>query len=207
MPDGPAMSRIPPAALVATGVGLLAVAGIVLIGVFTGPPTPTTVGLVTESSTTSAGPTTTGSSDTTAPAPTTTTTPVEATSTSAPTTTPTTGSGIFDEVSAVSDFVGEFADAIAGGDVDFLYERLHPAVKATYEEVVCVAFIEEEILSLEDYRAIGPVTGPFDSEFGEFPVTTYEVEVAYTFDETDFESSASYSLTEGTVRWFAQCEA
>lgn len=200
------MSRIPRAALIAIGVVLLGGAAFLLGGLAAGPSTQTTVGLVAATSTTVAETSTTTTAATTIASTATIGVPGDTTTTTVPTTTSTAGSGVFDEVAAVSAFVEEFAEAISASDVDFLYERLHPAVKATYDEAACRGFIEDQILALEDYRAIGPVTGPFDSEFGGFPVTTYEVEVAYTFDETDFESSASYSLTEGTVRWFAQCE-
>lgn len=134
-----------------------------------------------------------------------TTTTVDVTSTTASSGVSTTF-GVFDEVAAIEAFVDEFAAAVSAGDADFLFDRLHPAVKATYDEDVCRAYIEEEILSLEDYRATGPVTGPFASEFEGFQVTTYEVAVAFTFEDVDFDSSASYSLTEGVVRWFARCD-
>jgi hypothetical protein len=112
---------------------------------------------------------------------------------------------VFDEVGAVEAFVLEFAAAIDREDVDFLYERLHPAVKTTFDESICRTHIESEILDLDGYRQTGPVEGPLDTEFAEFLLTTYEVPVAFDFDGQAFESSASYSLTEGTVRWFAQC--
>lgn len=112
---------------------------------------------------------------------------------------------VFDEVGAVEAFVLEFAAALDREDVDFLYERLHPAVKSTFDESTCRTHIESEILDLDGYRQTGPVEGPLDTEFAEFLLTTYEVPVAFDFDGQAFESSASYSLTEGTVRWFAQC--
>lgn len=141
----------------------------------------------------------------------TTTTLPETTTTSTPDTTtsadtqPTTSSGVFDEVAAVEEFVEDFAAAIESGHSAFLFERLHPAVKATYAEEACLAFIDDRVLSIEDYRQEGPVIGPFDAEFGEFPITSYEVPVNFEIDGDPLEETAVFSLTEGTVRWFAEC--
>lgn len=142
---------------------------------------------------------------------TTTTTLPDATTTTTPATTttadgqPTTSTGVFDEVGAVEAFVGELSAAIAAGDSEFLFDRLHPAVKATYDEAECREHIDDEILLLESYRSTGPIVGPFDSEFGEFPITSYEVPVAFDLEDEEFESTAVFSLTEGTVRWFTEC--
>lgn len=133
----------------------------------------------------------------------TTTTDSETTTTSDPVTTAT--AGVFDEAAAVEAFVDEFAAAIEEGDSAFLFERLHPAVKATYEEEVCRAYIDDQLLLIGDYRRVGPVVGPFDSEFGEFPITSYEARVAFEIDDEPMETTAVFSLTEGVVRWFAEC--
>jgi len=156
-----------------------------------------------------ASPTTTTA--TSAPPPTEgTTTLAETTSTVLATTTssepdPTTTVGVFDEVAAVEEFLEEFAGAIATGDSAFLFERLHPAVKATYDEGVCRAYIDDSVLPLDEYRQEGPVIGPLDSEFGEFPITSYEALVGFEIDGVPVEETAVFSLTEGVVRWFAEC--
>jgi hypothetical protein len=140
-----------------------------------------------------------------------TTTTAFATTTSAFTTTtttepsPTTPGGVFDEVGAVEAFVENFAEAIDAGDSSFLFERLHPAVKATYEDDLCRAYIDDRVLLIDDYLQVGPVIGPFDSEFGEFPITSYEVRVSFEIDGDQTEEQAVFSLTEGVVRWFAEC--
>ena len=155
-----------------------------------------------------------GSSPTTTTAtsaPTETTRTVSETTTTVPKTTttsepdPATTVGVFDEVAAVEEFIGDFAGAIEGGDSAFLFERLHPAVKATYEEEACRAYIDDRVLPLENYRQEGPVLGPFDAEFGEFPITSYEVLVNFEIDGFPTEETAVFSLTEGVVRWFAEC--
>lgn len=203
------MENISTRALIAWGIGLLTLAGVIALVILltSGDPTSTTPPVAGDTTTTalSSVPSTTEPLTSTSSTTPSTTTTADTTTTAAEPSTSTTF-GLFDEVGAVTEFVTDFADAIDRGDIDFLYERLHPAVKATYEESTCRGFIADQILALEDYRIDGPVTGPFSSEFGEFQVTTYEVPVTFTFEDTDFESSASYSLTEGTVRWFAACD-
>lgn len=140
----------------------------------------------------------------------TTTTALETTTTAGETTTtagssPTTSGGVFDEEAAVEAFVDEFAVAIEAGDSDFLFERLHPAVRATYEDDLCRKYVDDVVLGLDAYRQIGPVVGPFDSEFGEFPITAYEVRVSFEINGNPMEEPAVFSLTEGVVRWFAEC--
>ncbi len=136
--------------------------------------------------------------------------PTEATATTLATTTtaetaPTTSVGVFDEVAAVEEFIEDFARAIESGDSAFLFEGLHPAVKATYEADACREHIDDRVLSLEDYRQEGPVIGPFDAEFGEFPITSYEALVGFDIAGDPMEETAVFSLTEGVVRWFAEC--
>lgn len=133
----------------------------------------------------------------------TTTTAIETTTTTVPDST--TSPGVFDEEAAVEVFIEDFAGAIEDGDSDFLFERLHPAVRATYEDAMCRAYIDDWIRGLDDYRQFGPVVGPFDSEFGDFPITAYEVRVSFEIDGEPMEQPAVFSLTEGVVRWFAEC--
>lgn len=140
----------------------------------------------------------------------TTTTALETTTTALETTTtternPSTSVGVFDEDAAVVAFIEDFAGAIDARDSDFLFERLHPAVRATYEDDMCRTYIDDGILVIDDYRQVGPVVGPFDSEFGDFPITAYEVRVSFEIDGDPMEEPAVFSLTEGVVRWFAEC--
>jgi hypothetical protein len=146
----------------------------------------------------------TSTTATSAPPPTEATTTVQATTTSSELD-PTTTVGVFDEVAAVEEFIEDFAGAIESGDAAFLFESLHPAVKATYEEEVCRSHIDDQVLSVENYGQAGPIVGPFDAEFGEFPITSYEAGVAFEIDGEPMEETAVFSLTEGVVRWFAEC--
>lgn len=148
--------------------------------------------------------------DTTTTASETTTTSLETTTTALETTTttetvPTTSGGVFDEDAAVEAFIEDFAAAIDAGDSGFLFDRLHPAVKATYEDHLCRSYIDDRVFDLDDYRQVGSVVGPFDSEFGEFPISAYEVRVSFEIDGDPMTEPAVFSLTEGVVRWFAEC--
>ena len=58
-------------------------------------------------------------------------------------------------VSAVEAFVPEFADAIDRGDIDFLYETLHPVVTELFDEELCRSYVEAEILPLTRELGIG----------------------------------------------------
>lgn len=163
---------------------------------------------LTSTTTTSEPPptdTSTSALETTTTAFATTTSVLETTTTTTTEPSPTTPGGVFDEVGAVEAFVEDFAEAIDAGDSSFLFERLHPAVKATYEDDLCRAYIDDRVLPIDDYLQVGPVTGPFDSEFGEFPITSYEVRVSFEIDGDQTEEQAVFSLTEGVVRWFAEC--
>jgi hypothetical protein len=146
----------------------------------------------------------TSTTPTTEPSPSETSTTVLETTTTDQTETTTTV-GVFDEVAAVEAFIGEFAGAVESGDAAFLFERLHPAVKATYEEDVCRGYIDDLVLVHEDYRQDGPILGPFESGFGEFPITSYEVRLAFESEGVSMATTAVFSLTEGVVRWFAEC--
>ena len=130
----------------------------------------------------------------------TTTTAVAVTTTAAPATTTTT----VDLVSAIDAFVPTFADAIARGDVDFLYESLHPIVTDLFDEELCRSFIEAEILLLEDYRLIGDVTGPETENIGGQAIDAFTGPVGFGFQGEEFESNATFAYEEG-VRWFTEC--
>ena len=60
----------------------------------------------------------------------------------------------------VEAFLEEFNTAVADGDVEFLTGRLHPVVIGLYGEDVCRAFVESDILTLNNYQLTGDVTGP-----------------------------------------------
>lgn len=149
--------------------------------------------------------TTTVATTTTAPRPTTTTLPMttstlQATTTAAPTTTTT-----IDATGEIEEFVKAFADAIAGEDVEFLFETLHPAVISLFDEPACRTFISEDIVQLAEYRLIGEVDGPTLQSIGGMTVEMFRAPVAFTFQGEDFTSEATFSIDGSEVRWFTQC--
>ncbi len=123
------------------------------------------------------------------------------TTTGVPATTTTT----LDTAVAIETFVEEFSDAIERQDVDSLITALHPAVLEAFNEALCRAFIEDEILLLGDYRLTGPIQGPTPQTIGSFTVDMYTGPVAFTFQGQDFEPDASFAIEGNGVTWFTEC--
>lgn len=126
------------------------------------------------------------------------TTPPTTTSTEATTTT-------IDVNVAIATFVVEFSQAINSGDTDFLNSTLHPAVLEIHGELTCNAFIEAEILLLQDYQLVGSLAGPPTQTFGTSSVEVFTGMVTFTLQGQEFEATASFALEDGQVRWFAEC--
>lgn len=149
---------------------------------------------------------------TTSTSPTTTTRPVESSTTQAPTTTavPATTTTTALPPETVEDFVSAFAAAIAAGDVDFLVDRLHPAVIGGFGPALCRAWIETEILELVDYQVTGPVAGPSPQSFTT-PAGTGTIEdafsapVSFVFQGQQFDGEGDFALVDGEMRWMGQC--
>jgi hypothetical protein len=160
-------------------------------------PAPTTE---PETTTTQATTTTAEETTTTTEAETTTTTEAETTTTTQATTTTVAG-GLLVEA-----FVPEFAGWIAAGDVDMLMASLHPVVFEMFDEDLCRAFVEREILALVDYRLAGDVSGPNAATFESTRVeNVYTAPVAFTFQGQDFDSEGQFAVEDGQVLWFATC--
>lgn len=109
-------------------------------------------------------------------------------------------------VAQVEEFFDEYVAAIDRGDVDFLFERLHPIVLDQPSADRCRGFIEREILALDDYRTTGEVTGPAPEDVAGNTVDEFfSVPVAFEFQGQSFESVAAFAPVEGEIRWFAEC--
>lgn len=162
-------------------------------------------GVTTSAESSPARATSTTQLPTTTSSPTTTTT-IAPTTTS--TTTSTTTTLVPDET--VEDFVVRFASAIEDGDVDFLFDRLHPAVVGGFGMDLCRSWITNEILVLENYRLTGPVVGPQEQSFTT-PVGQGIIEngfaapVAFTFQGQEFESEGGFALIGSEMFWLGQC--
>lgn len=154
----------------------------------------------TTTTTTTQSPTTThGQPSTTAAGSTTT---LEATTTTVELTTTTT----LDASTAIEQFVAGFNAAIDDGDVDFLFDALHPSVPSLFGAEFCRAFIEDQILLLENYRLTGDVEGPETQVIDGAPVDLYRAPAAFGFQGAQFEAEAGFAFVDGMVRWLTTCE-
>ena len=137
--------------------------------------------------------------------PTATTQLIETTATSTPATTTTTVA-----VETVDDFVELFAAAIAAANVDFLFDRLHPATLGGFGPDLCRNWIEQEILTLENYQLTSEVAGPRDQSFTT-PAGTgtienaYSADVSFSFQGQLINGGAGFALIDGVMHWLGQC--
>jgi hypothetical protein len=107
---------------------------------------------------------------------------------------------------SVTGFIADFAAAIAAADVAFLYDRLHPLVPQTFGEEACRAFLEREVLALQQYRLAGAVAGPETGLVAGVEVPDlFRVPVAFTYQGQLFEAEAVVALVDGEMRWFTEC--
>jgi hypothetical protein len=106
-------------------------------------------------------------------------------------------------------FVEALAAAIAGGDADFVFDRLHPVVLGTFDAEICRTFVEGEILALVDYRIVGDITTEARTFTVDGEAVTIDplfvVGVGFTFQGEEFTSDATFAAVDGEMRWFAEC--
>ena len=105
----------------------------------------------------------------------------------------------------VEEFFPDYVAAIESGDVDFLFDRLHPAVVEQFDPELCRAFIEREILALGNYQVTGDVTGPAPQDIGGATYEVYSAPVSFDFQGESFEGTASFAVVDGEIRWFTTC--
>ena len=114
------------------------------------------------------------------------------------------------EVESVEDFVELFASAIAGDDVDFLFDRLHPASVGGFGPDLCRNWIENEIVTLENYQLTSDMAGPHDQSFTT-PAGTgtienaYSADVSFSFQGQLINGEAGFALIVGVMHWLGQC--
>lgn len=113
-------------------------------------------------------------------------------------------------VESVEDFVQAFAAAIAAGDVDFLFDRLHPAVVGGFGPALCRSWIEGEILLLGEYKLSGPVEGPRDQSFttpaGTGTISNaFAAPVSFIFQGQSFDGDGGFALVGNDMFWLGQC--
>jgi hypothetical protein len=113
-------------------------------------------------------------------------------------------------VETVEDFIETYAAAIAAGDVDFLFDRLHPAVVGGFGSELCRSWIESEILQFTSYTMTGPADGPYDQSFTT-PVGTGIIEnafvapITFTFQGQSFDTDAGFALVDAEMHWLGLC--
>jgi len=110
----------------------------------------------------------------------------------------------------VEEFVERFAAAIAASDVEFLFDRLHPAVIGGFGPDVCRNWVEAEILQFSDYELAGPAEGPRDQSFST-PAGTGVIEnafsapIRFTFQGQGFDAEGGFALIDTEMYWLGQC--
>lgn len=115
----------------------------------------------------------------------------------------TTTSMVFEAEETVEEFVRMFATALEEGDLDFIWQRLHPEVVAAGGEDLCRAWVENEIMALSDYT-LYEVTGGPETVNGIPDV--YSAAVSFTYQGQVFDdATGQYALVDGTFRWLGAC--
>jgi hypothetical protein len=118
----------------------------------------------------------------------------------------------------LAEFITEFNQATADGDVDWLYDHLAPSVIDVYGQAACRAHVESAIVRVESLTMLAPALGPFDTTV-EVPVPgggselvelsdLYSVELSYMFDGATVTGTGWAQLLGpggGTVAYFARC--
>lgn len=128
-------------------------------------------------------------------------------------TTPTAATGraiMADPAGAIDGFVTRFVRALDEDDTGFLIDSLHPKVVEAYGRDLCSAWIEREIVTLEDYQLtgdpVGPTTRRSHTPAGLVEISgTFEVPVSFTFGGRQFDSRAGFAITGGSVYWLGEC--
>lgn len=149
--------------------------------------------------------TTVAASPTTAATTTTTTQPTTTTTTTAPTTTV-----ITSPPQSVEDFVSQYRAALDSDDVEFVFGRLHPVVVEAYGAELCRAWVEDEVITLEEYELVGVVAGPHTSRVsipgGEADIPkSFSATVSFVFQGSSFEAEAGFALVDGQMHWLGVC--
>ncbi len=157
-----------------------------------------------------AGPTEPAPTTTTAiAAPTTTTTAATTTSTTTTTTAPTTTTTLPPET--VEAFVATYRAALDADDVEFLFTRLHPQIIEIHSAELCRAWVEREVVNLDNYQIAGDVTGPADEMFTapdgtQFAIADkFSTTISFTFEGQATESPAEFALVDGVMYWLGTC--
>jgi hypothetical protein len=175
--------------LLSTGSGAtLFLVGLLMLGGSEEPPPTTTTLIAAPTTVTTLAPTTTTTPTTTAPA-TTTTIPPE----------------------TLEAFVAAYRAALDSDDVEFLFARLHPKVIETQGGDFCRAWVEREVIVLDNYQIVGEISGPADQmvpapDGSQFAIAdTFSTTVSFTIQGESFESEAGFALVDSVMYWLGTC--
>ena len=176
--------------LLATGLGAaLILVGLLMQSAFVEPEPTTTTSIGSTTTTTSLAPTSTTTTTTLPATTTTTTTPPE----------------------TLEEFVVAYRAALDDDDVAFLVSRLHPRIIEIQGEELCRAWVEREVVNLNDYQIVGEISGPADEMFtapdgSQFAIAdTFSTTVTFTIQGENFESEAGFALVESVMHWLGTC--
>lgn len=109
----------------------------------------------------------------------------------------------------VTEFLAMFEAAMKSGDLEFLMERLHPAVIDRYGESACSAYLERVVdpdFSVEVGEINPPSAWNYDQDGVEEMIEeAWSAQVAISAGGQAQETLAHYAMHEGTLRWFTDC--
>ncbi|NND85167.1 MAG: hypothetical protein HKN46_08470, partial [Acidimicrobiia bacterium] len=107
------------------------------------------------------------------------------------------------QVESLESFIGAFSAALEAGDVEFVWERLHPEVIAVSDEATCRAWVEAEVMGLSGYTFIEETAGPVTVQG---IADVYVATVGFDFGGQRFEDQlGQFALLAGEWRWLGQC--
>lgn len=150
--------------------------------------------------------TATSSTSSTSSSTTSSTTTSSTTTTSTTTTTTTTTI----DLETAEEFAQAYAAALASGDVEFVWSRLHAAIKEGFGEDLCRAWVEREVMLLMDYVLISVNGGPLAKQFampsGSVTVAdVYDVTVSFMFQGEPFTADSDYAQVGTEMNWLGVC--
>ena len=110
----------------------------------------------------------------------------------------------------VDEFIAAFDTALKSGDLDFVYDRLHPVTTDAFGTDVCRAFVDSQFSLASALVMAGAAVGPDDVDKfiagKNYTVPDrFTAEVTLTFQGQDFPLTGEYALVDGEMRWLSDC--
>jgi hypothetical protein len=110
----------------------------------------------------------------------------------------------------VESFVAEFSAALAAGNADFIYGRIHPLALEAYGADTCRTWVQTQVMTLSDYQLAGPATGPLDQPLptptGTITVPdTFVAPVTFLFESQKVRAQVGFAPIDGKIYWLGRC--